>query len=759
MIRLIPFELGRIWRKRSFLLSVCVLLALHLFLLWYTTLPDEDDVPLSAYKLLVEELSGKSEEEKERCIAGWKETIDGVCFVRDVLAMQAFQNEMGNTLAKQEMQDHPGRFEKYYGQYQSGGYLKFTGSLEQEQAFVDEIYAEQQKVSGYGEYLRSIQENKTVLSKISIFGGQQEDTYSHRNLLKSAADYADLSDETIRFVPSKGIVTAMQNVWTDLLLVLNCMLFVGSLIAEEKEKKLFFITRSTKYGVFHSIAAKITALFVHCVFVTALFYMVSVVFFGQSAGWPDFGAGLQSVAAYTESSLSVSILGYLLLSVLTKALVLFGIGAALMVFSILCGITALPFLAGAGLIGGSALLYYVIPAGSIFSAVKYLSPVGLLKTENMYGGYLNFNLLGAPVSRLVCSLGLIFLICMAGIGANLWVFCHMRTFEARKLHLPFSIPFRPHAGMLRHECYKILVTNRALPVLLVFAVLLVYRSAGRSYLPSVEEQYYQSMMMELEGELTDEKEKLIASEKARYDEAFEKIERLERMVEEGGLSLDAADDLKAQANMTLAFYPAFERVEEQYARIRKDGGGFVYDTGYLFLFGVLEDSFSVDFLILSIGLLLAASGAVSMEYQNGSLYVIGAAKAGKRKIMICKALILSVAAAVLVLISAVCRMWRIASVYPMHAFFDTIRNIPYFSAFAVSLPVGCFLILFLLSQIVAAVLVTWLTMVVSGWRKNQVQTIFFALLFLAVPMLLKLLGFSFAGWASLYPLYGWTGML
>ena len=58
MLRLIPFELHKIWRKRSFLLAMCVLLLSHLFLLWYTSLPNEETLSLSAYKQLQTELSG-----------------------------------------------------------------------------------------------------------------------------------------------------------------------------------------------------------------------------------------------------------------------------------------------------------------------------------------------------------------------------------------------------------------------------------------------------------------------------------------------------------------------------------------------------------------------------------------------------------------------------------------------------------------------------------------------------------------------------
>lgn len=758
MLRLIPFELHKIWRKRSFLLAMCVLLLIHLFLLWYTSLPNDNTAPLSAYKQLQTELSGKSETEKEQYISGLKETIDGVCFVRDILGMQSFENEMGSILAQQELKNHPGVFEKYYDLYQSGDYLHFTDSPEREQAFIEEIYGEQQKVSGYGEYLRSIQENKDTLDGISIFGGQSKDTYSSRNLQKSAADYAGLTDSNIHFTPSKGLTSAVQSMWTDLLLVLGMMLFVGSLITEEKEKKLFFITRSTRHGVLHSMAAKLAALLLHCTLLTALFYTVSILFFGISVGWFDLGASLQSIAAYTESSLPVSILGYLLLSVLTKALTLFGIGVVLTVFCIGSGIAVLPFLAGAGIIGFSALLYYLIPAGSVLAVCKYLSPVGLMKTENLYGGYLNFNLFGHPVSRLSLSLGLILFICAAGVIGSLLLFCRTQSLEVKKMRLPVSIPFRPHISVLRHESYKLLITSRALLVLLLFAALLAYQSLDRTYTPSVSEQYYQNIMAELEGKLTDEKESLVLSEKARYEEALQKIEQIDGMVSAGELSVDTADALKAQANMTLAFYPAFQRVEAQYEHIKAEGGSFVYDTGYLYLFGVWEYVFPVHFLLLSIGIVIAMSGAISMEYQSGSLFLIGATKAGKRRILLRKALIGALMAAALTVIPILCRLYRISTVYPLCSLGAAIRDIPHFSGFAVSMPIICFILLFAFSQILSSVLAAWLTMAISVWRKNQAQTVFFALLVLAVPMLLKLLGFDVAKWFSLYPLYGWIGM-
>lgn len=755
MLQLIPFELGKIWRKQSFILSIIVLMSVHIFLLWYTSMPNEEMPPLSAYSILQKEISGLSEDEKGRYIEDLKTMIDGICFVSDIISMQGFQNEIGNILAEQEMQNNPGMFEKYYNLYQSGDYLRFTDSLEQEKVFIDEIYYEYKKVAEYGEYLQSIQENRDTLGKISVFNNKK--SYSSRNIQKSADDYAHLTDDNICFTPSKGIKSAMQSIWIDFFLFLSVMMFVGSMIIEEKEKNLFFITRSTRFGILHTIIAKMSAMLIHCVLITSLFYMISIVFFGQSTGWFNPAASIQSLAEYGESSLSLNIFCYILISILTKAILLFVLGSLLSIFCIISGNAASPFLAELGIVGGSALMYYLIPSYSSLSVFKYINPVGIMKTENLYGGYLNFNLFGYPVSRLSLSIIFILMLCVVGTAGNMWLFCRMKKFEIKKIHMPFSIPFRPHTNIFLHEAYKILVINGVFVIILIFAIILGTKAFDHTYTPSVTEQYYQDIMKEIEGELTEEKEVFILSEKSRFEKAFEKINQINDMESAGSISSDVANALKSKASMVLLFYPQFQRVEKQYAHIKAKGGSFVYDTGFLYYFGVLEDEFAVYFLVLSIGIIFMLSGAVSMEYRNNSMYLLSATKAGKGKILKYKFAICIAVSAVLSIVPLLCRFYYINSVYPMHVLKASIRDIIHFSGFIFNVPVIVFILIFALSQILASVFVASVTFALSVWKKNQIQTIFFALLFLAVPVILKLLGFKIAGWFSFYPMYAWTG--
>ena len=85
-----------------------------------------------------------------------------------------------------------------------------------------------------------------------------------------------------------------------------------------------------------------------------------------------------------------------------------------------------------------------------------------------------------------------------------------------------------------------MITNGAFFVLLTFAILIGYRDLSQQHHLSVNEDYYQGIMLLLEGALTEEKEKLILSERARYKEAFENLEKIDEMVSMGKMSPRAA---------------------------------------------------------------------------------------------------------------------------------------------------------------------------------------------------------------------------
>lgn len=755
MFRLTGFELWKIWGRRNFRLSVCTLLLLNLFLVWYVNLPGEETPSLASYRTFVRETAKMSEEEKGEYILELKKTIDGVFFVQEVLGMQGLSGEMGTVLVQRALQDSPGTFEAYYDLYQSGDYCRLTDSLWKERALLEELYGEWSKVAGYEDYLRSVQEKRDTLSAIGIFGGGDENSFSARNIQKSAGDYGHLTGSGIRWTPSKALVNSMESIWTDLFLILSVFLFVGKMTMEEKEKGLFYITRSTGNGYVPAILGKLSALLIHCIAITILLYSVNLVFFGGTVGFGNLNAAIQSVAPYMESSLAISIWQYILLSLFTKAFVLFGFGSVLAALGIRAERIFLPYLAGIAFCGGSYILYTTIPAASRGALFQYLNLMGMLKTERLYGAYLNFNLLGQPVSRVAVIWSAVLGLAGCGVLACVILFVRGEHLEFQDKSVYRKRFFRPHSCLLRHEGYKIMIMNRAGIILVFFGVLIGYREWSRSYIPSVQEQYYQDIMLRLEGGLTEEKEALISAEQARYEEAFAQIQKIDEMVTEGKLDERAAENAKSELSAVTAFYPSFCRVLQQYERICGEGGVFLYDTGWRYLFGSMNEEYLIDLLLLVCCVILSFGNGIAMEDRRGSWGLLGATRAGRNRILACKTAVCVTAAAVLAPVAFFSRVISLSGVFPLHGLTDSIRSIPYWQDFKLDLPVCGFALLFCLSQAAAIILITLAVLLLSWWRKDAVQVYFFAALLFVVPLVLKILGFSFAGWFSVYPLYSW----
>lgn len=804
---MIKYELEKIWKRKDFLLAVSALVLVNLFLLWYTNLPDETTPPLSAYKAFQKEISGMSEREKADYMEGWKETLDAMEFVQEVLFVRQLSGEMGETLLKQVLESKPGIFEQYNESFQKGDYLKFTDSFFQEKVLADELYQEWRKVSGFGDYLRSIQENSRVLGSIGIFSSQETDTFSSRNIVREREDYRRLTDSGICWMSEKPLIRGMENLWTDLLSLLSIFLFVGHLIFREKERGLFYVIRSAKHGITPCILAKLAALLIHCVMIAFLLYGTNLLFFGITAGLGSmegfWGAPLQSIAGYMESCYSMSVGQFILLSLLTKGIALFCTASLLTVLCILADNIILPYGAAGIVCGISWALYLLFPAGTKWAVLKYCNLAGVMRTENLYGAYLNFNLFGYPVSRTGLSWGLMAFLILLGTSLCLLFFGRGENFamckatpmadghsaasrhgkgyplsmcgtahtadgqrsvsdhgyrknkEKGRSTKTLSLRNKTYISLLRHEWYKIMITGRALPVLAVFLVLIGYQELTREYGISAKEQYYQEIMLRLEGELTKEKEALILAEESRFQEAFDNISRIEERVSGGEISAEAGEDLKAPWYAVTAFYPSFGRVWQQYQRILERGGSFLYDTGYLYLLGVGHSNSAVNLLMLTLCSVFAFGNCLSMEYESGAWQLLNTSLQGKRKVFFRKTGLCLLVMVMASLVPFLCRAVNLSELFPMHGLEVPADNIPYYNGFPVEMPIACFLLLAVGAQSLSLAIVTLGVILLSGWRRSYVQTVFFALLLFAMPLILKLLGFEFAGWFSVHPLYSW----
>ena len=754
-MRLTGFELSKIWRKKSFQLLMVLLVSVNLFFLWYLHLPGETP-PLSSYRALQQELSGKTEAEKKVFLTRLHEEMEIYALVNEILLYQSRDDQFAQVMEQQLKSEHPDLLKEYGEAFQSGDYLRYTDSFEQEQALTDEAYAEMEKVSGYGDFLISVAERRETMASVSVFN-RGKNKFSSRNAEKELADYGAMEQVRPSMVLSKGVRTAVEHPVTDLLLFLSVFAFAGGLIWEERSRKLFLVIRPSARGRTATIGAKLAALALHCIVVTAVVCGSSLVWCFAAAGMPELGAPLQSLAPYMESALHLSIGEFLLLGMVLKAAVLFVFGELLLLTAMACRQNFMSAMAGAAFLAVSGTVYALIPANSSVNWLKYLNFIGAMRVEAVLGGYLNFDLLDYPVSRLltVCAAVLTAALLCGAVSVLLFLQGNRLSAEQSKVwRFSFRRRFRPHSSLILHEGWKILVLHRAAAVLLAFILLAGYQHLSQGYTLTPAEHYYQNLMVELEGPLTEEKEALIEGEQARYDAAFAEIERIEGLQADGKISEMTASSMTEPYYRETIFYPSFQRILAQYDWVKGEKDRvFVYDTGYLMLLGMGNDDGLLDYLLLTACLILAFSSVFAMEYQNETWKLLSATALGAKRICRAKVRVCLAASALAAAVVFGFRTVQITRSCPLHQLWAAAENLSVYGDLGIRIP----LILLLLAAALVQILVVWMLVLavlyLSDRVKGQLPAMCLAALALAVPPVLCAMDLTFARWWSLLPLY------
>lgn len=753
MIKLIPFELKKVLGKRNFIAVALLLLLVNVFMLWYLNSPNGEAPPLSAYKAVYNDLRDLNADEQAELLGETRETLNTVSIVEMISVLSSRDDENSRRAAQRLLEQYGDVYAEYGTKYETGDYLKYTNSQNTELRLIEDIQTQFDTVSGYDDYIRSIEKKRDLMNGVSIFGsGEASDSFSSRNIEKSCADHKGLSSENIRFVPSKGVKLASESVVTDLLALLAVMLFVGGLIGEEKEKRLFYVTRATRLGVTECMGAKLLALLIFSAGITAALYGSNFLYAELTAGVGDLSAAIQSVADYTGSSLRITIGEYLIFGILMKAMLLFCFGGALSAISVISSHGFVPQLCGVGILAAFRAAYEFIPAYSMFSPVKYLTFWGAFNPEQLFGEYLNFNIFGFPINRLTLTLwatGAAFALITA---AALLLFARGRSLETRKLRVKKGFQL-VHGNLFLHEGRKILFMNKALIVLLIFAVLIGYGELNRRYYLSSGEVYYLRFMEKIEGELDDESEAIVIEEKERYDKLFEQLELVEQMISSGEIDEQLGSEMKSALQAQTIFYPYFQRVLAQYEHIRESGGCFIYDTGYRRLFGYGDDSFLTNCLLLSVCVVFAFGSVMSYELQKRSMNIISATARGKFSVIRTKAAVCAACAAVMTALPCVLRFKMITENYHMKMAGSSLDDLPMYYGSGLGIPIWFFMLLTVLTQFLTLLLETAAVLALSYKLKSGTQTVILGLVLFSAPLVLSVMGLDFMKWFSVYPVY------
>ncbi len=288
------------------------------------------------------------------------------------------------------------RAQKYIERYnENGAYCPYTGSIPNEQRFLEAMRGEAESVYNYAEYLDDIQEQARQMST-GFF--TQKNTFASRNIRKTANVYATLDvPETLDFSVTESASRALNSALTDVCALLATAFAAMRLICGEKETGTVGLLRTLKKGRASLVISKFAALFLFCAATSAAFTASSCIACGARFGFCELSTDIRFVKGFLGCTLEINLPQYLLLFFAAKTCAYFVIVLFIFFVSVTARNNIAIYTVSGGIIAAEAILYFAVDLFSVISPIKYLNIIALLQINEIFGSYVTINFFGYPL--------------------------------------------------------------------------------------------------------------------------------------------------------------------------------------------------------------------------------------------------------------------------------------------------------------------------------------------------------------------------
>lgn len=746
-MRLLLAELKKVWGQRIFALCLAVLAAANLFLLYTGTRPGENSAQPAAWRAAARDLAGLDTAAQQAFLNEKLDLVYGVLQIDQVLSYQA----VGGYLGVDVRQEYADLFAKYEQAYQDKDYQLYTGDLLVEYSFLSQLKAELDTVAGYPQFLEDVQAKAKQLSGISIFNSGKSG-YDRANIDKTAAVYAGMSSVAIQYAPQKGLFTALDYQFTDLILLAAMLLVASLLLRQERDSGMLNLLRSMPGGRMHTALAKLGALAVSLLAVLLLLYGVNLVYCGLTFGLGPLGRSIQSVPALMRCTMQITVGQYLVLFLLAKWAGAFVMGLWVMLAALWARRAFAGWCAALALPAAQWLIRQAIPATSRLNVIKYANLVSILRTNELLGNYRNLYWFDSPVSLPLVEWLAVILYGSLLAGGFCLLFCRGQLLAA-----PAFAGLRRKAAqtkattVLRQEGRKLFLLCGAAVVLLAFAGYQTFQTVTTESYIDAEEIYYAWYMKQLAGPYTEATHQKLLE----LNEEFEPIRRLDAALQSGQITEESY-----QAQMG-AYYGlqqkmnVFQRIQYGNLSYLKEHpkAQLVYESGWQKLFCFSGEGDLQDTLIAGLVSCICFSGLFAFEHAGGMKRVVMATPLGRRTTLRRKLAVGALGAVLVWLFTCLPRFIIVLRDYGLCRPFAPAMSLQDYAAIPAWVSLSDLLVFAVLARLAACLCMMLLMMAFSEYVGNTLGAMFLGSIAFCLPPLLALSGLSGLRWVGFYPLF------
>ena len=638
-MKLFIYELKKVLNKKIFLVVLFLCLAINGFLLYSSQNTEENNLRLTysdEYAKMLDNYSSMSCDEAKKQIDN--ELLAYEIFSRFESLAQTDNEELIENYTyelEEYKKNNPTAYQKAVEMSEKGGEELWKNN------FLYDISQQIEYINSYPDFIDQMYDRAKAQSASSIFG--DENSFSYKNLYKTANDYSGLKNTELSLVNSDAFIATIKYSLTDIFVIAIVLLICVYLFQYEREKGLYSLVRCTKFGRAKTIISKLVLLFALAAVVSILFVFCNFIINTFMYGSTDLSVNIQSISEFRNCTLTVTAGQFLILFAFAKIMGTFVISSFLALVFIIFSSSATMYLTGLVIIGAEYLLYTLIGQNSFLNLLKYINIFYILDGGEFFGSYLNLNIFSNAVTSIPIAFavfGTVFLLCTV---FSCILFCKRNQQKTAgifsRLLEKFKSKFYTLNGstsIFKGEFYKFTVQNKMavmIGLLVLFAIISSFGTVRYPY-SEISDADYKAYMEYLEGDITVEKENYMLEQQNYFDDLRQ---RLDEIAENSELSKNAKQAMsKSIENILNSKGIAFERVNEQYNRlleINEKGvdARFVDENIYKSFVSSKTREWN-DFALLCLVLVIAIPYAFSPEYKNGMINLIRPTKNGKTKL-------------------------------------------------------------------------------------------------------------------------------
>ncbi|RCX18247.1 hypothetical protein DFR58_1055 [Anaerobacterium chartisolvens] len=748
---ILKYEFYKIMCKKLLLLLILALFLVNGYM-YINEHTNDGALTPEVYYSLEKEYAGLPPDQAVSRLAQEEGELSALGFIRYFRS-----KEMQEELVKEQISpmleqlEKPLSYEGLIAKYKDSRYMN-DGELLNDYCYSLSLLKEKlQYIKDYPGFIDSMEEKAREMQSVSIFN--KPGTFSYRNTVKTPGDFEHLKGIKLKPGDQKGIVTSTKFGMTDIVIIALIFLLCIYLFLHEKENGLINLMKACENGRIPVILSKLAVLALAAAALSAVFYGSVLILGSRLYGFGDGSRYVQSMSAFRDCSLLLTVKEYIILFIFTKVLtaVLTSLVFA-MLFNVLSNAKAIYI--GLGLfMGASYMCYAFIHPASYINVFKYLNIFAFFNVFGLYGEYTNINLFGFPVSTVFASLLVFLIISPTACLINIFAYSRLYTGPGGMLDMLLNklslkrARLSGNTSLFRHEAYKVFIAGK---VYLVILIALVISYGNIDFTPLLMGQdvaVYKSYVDSMAGGITPEKTERIKAERKRFDDIPLEIEKLNISFKNGAITGQELSYKLREITLFAEMRQGFDRLENQYqylVDLKKDSninGSFVCELSSDYIFNnKTRDLFNG--LLYCILLILCISNIFPMDYRNGMINILKCTRHGRLKLFAYKSLIGGITALILLIIVYSPYYINLLTKYDIKDWSAPIQSIRILGGADIDISISGFIVLANLLQLGGCLAMTAFILLISQLVKKQSFCIFAATVLFGFPFLMGLMGMS-----------------